>query len=69
MATLTPMQRHQLRTQAAAGEQAATLDGNQRALRWLHTQRGLLAALQSRQAGEAHKAKLKSMTKKPQPKR
>ena len=58
MATLTPMQRHQLRTQAAAGEQAATLDGNQRALRWLHTQRGLLAALQSRQAREAHKAKV-----------
>lgn len=58
MATLTPMQRHQLSTQAAAGEQDATLDGNQRALRWLHTQRGLLAALQSRQAREAHKAKV-----------
>ena len=58
MARLTPMQRHQLRTQAAQASTTQAATGQQRALQWLHTQRALLSALQSRQAREAHKAQV-----------
>lgn len=58
MARLTPMQRHQLRTQAAQASTTQAATGQQRAMQWLHTQRALLAALQSRQAREAHKAQV-----------
>lgn len=58
MSRLTPMQRHQMRTQAAQASTTDALTGQQKALQWLHTQRGLLAALKSRQAREAHKAQV-----------
>lgn len=58
MSRLTPMQAHQQRVKAAQAGSATALDEAQRALQWLHTQRGLLSALASRQTREAHKAKV-----------
>ena len=58
MSRITPMQRHQMRTRATQATTADALTGQQRALQWLHTQRGLLSALQSRQAREAHKTQV-----------
>ena len=54
--TLTPVQAHQMRIRAAQGSAAAALDERQRALHWLHVQKGLLAGIQSHQARHAHKA-------------
>lgn len=58
MARLTPVQRHQLKVSAAADTAAGATTASQRAMQWLHTQRALLSALQSRQAREAHKAQV-----------
>lgn len=58
MPRLTPMQEHQMRTNAAQASSAAALDEQQRALRWLYHQRTLLGGIQSRQAREAHKAQV-----------
>ena len=58
MTRQSPMQRHQLRAAALHASQGGAQDGQQRAIQWLHTQRGHLSALQSRQAREAHKAQV-----------
>lgn len=58
MPQLSPMQQHQMRVNAAQAGDTAALSEQQRALKWLHTQRALLSGIQSRQEREAHKARV-----------
>ena len=56
--TLSPVQAHQMRVRATQAGQTAALDEAQRALHWLHAQKGLLSGIQSHQARHAHKAQV-----------
>lgn len=56
--TLSPVQAHQMRIRATQAGQTAALDEAQRALHWLHAQKGLLSGIQSHQARHAHKAQV-----------
>lgn len=56
--TLSPVQAHQMRIRATQAGQTAALDEAQRALHWLHVQKGLLSGIQSHQARHAHKAQV-----------
>ena len=56
--TLSPVQAHQMRIRAAQAGQTAALDEAQRALHWLHVQKGLLSGIRSHQARHAHKAQV-----------
>lgn len=56
--TLSPVQTHQMRIRAMQAGQTAALDEAQRALHWLHVQKGLLSGIQSHQARHAHKAQV-----------
>ena len=56
--TLSPVQAHQMRVRATQAGQTAALDEAQRAMHWLHAQKGLLSGIQSHQARHAHKAQV-----------